>query len=684
MTSKSKLIIGTLSSAFLVAINASIAVGKDLGEVCTSPNPTCDAILFTSNIIQPTYELDEGKAREKIEDLGWKKEETYFLDPKSFLKENGSLERVDAQAIISKQVVKGKTYYLISFRGTEPTKVNPDLGGNLLENIGGNDLATDSKITQTNFEGKSKVHTGFLTYTEAVYRDPKISRMIQEVLNDQSQGNPYEVLITGHSLGGAAAEVFSAILQERSKIPIEKLKTVVFGAPSAGDKSFTDAYLSNTIKAEIPLDIVPDSTKKVNNVVPEWLRNGEYNHDFGDRVLLPASEITTQKYENLLSLEQQRHEDIKRIEQRKKDLENNRDKLSPIWNRNERGKVDKEIETLDSKLFELKIQQLGSIKDRLLLRVEAHGEYASQINSIYNNVRETSKTPTTPSWSLVGYMQNNLSAITQGGSTHIGSAAYYIGRPRNSDSVDTSDSIRKQTFSGASNSSLQQKSEYTDGFILKPPVDVVLDWNQKVAQPLDLDSHLTGPAPALGQDTPVRFHVYWDEKGSLGSAPNVLLYRDTIPDTGINLDRAERSRLGPEQIRIGNPDPNQSGVYRFYVNNYSAIKNTSNGIAAGEYGLSNSGANVEVFNAGTSGISFDPNNPTYQGVGTSLGGKINIPTNGGPTLPPDPRLAGNVWYVFQLNQRTGILRRVDRFGTVDAPKNVPSIGEAPIVPTLVR
>jgi hypothetical protein len=130
MTSKSKLFIGTLSSALLVTINASMAVGKDLGEVCASPNSTCDAILFTSNIIQPTYELDEGKAREKIEDLGWKKEETYFLDPKSFLKENGSLERVDAQAIISKQVVKGKTYYLISFRGTEPTKFNPDLGGN--------------------------------------------------------------------------------------------------------------------------------------------------------------------------------------------------------------------------------------------------------------------------------------------------------------------------------------------------------------------------------------------------------------------------------------------------------------------------------------------------------------------------------------------------------------------------
>jgi hypothetical protein len=277
------------------------------------------------------------------------------------------------------------------------------------------------------------------------------------------------------------------------------------------------------------------------------------------------------------------------------------------------------------------------------------------------------------SWQLVNLMQSQLTSITNGGSSHIGSAAYYIGRSPNTDSIEISDSIRQQTFTGGRNSSLQQKSEYTDGFILKPPVDIVLNWDQNVSQPLDLDSHLTGPS-ALGSDSATRFHIYWNDRGRLGLAPNAILYRDTIPDTGIRLDRAEQSRLGPEQTRIG--DPVQPGIYRFYVNNYSSVNNTPNGIAAGEYGLSNSGANVEVFNAGTSGITFDPNNPTYQGVGTeSIGGKINVPTNGGPNLPPDPRLAGNVWYVFQLDQRTGILRRVDRFGTVTSPGQVPRVGE---------
>lgn len=271
------------------------------------------------------------------------------------------------------------------------------------------------------------------------------------------------------------------------------------------------------------------------------------------------------------------------------------------------------------------------------------------------------------SWYAVNLMQSQLTSITQGGSSHIGSAAYYIGRSPNSDSVDTSDAIRVQNFSGANSQPLQQKAQYTDGFILKPPVDVTLQWTQTISQPLDLDSHLTGPS-ALGNDSSVRFHVYWNERGSLTTAPNVLLYRDAIPDTGINLDRPEQTRLGAEQTRIGVPGSTISnGVYRFYVNNYSSIKQTPNGIAAGELGLSNSGARVEVFNAGTEVPKFDPNNPAVQGVvGTSLGGEIRTPTN----------QSGNVWYVFQLDSRTGILRRVDRFGTVTSPRQVPLIGES--------
>jgi hypothetical protein len=266
MQNKSKILLGSTFTAMALILSSEMAVGKDLKEVCSSPNSNCDALSFTSNFIEPTYDRTEENARKQIEDLGWEKESTHFLDPKSFAKADGSRERVDAQAIISKQVIAGKTYYMFSFRGTESSNLTPDLGGNAIENALGNDVVTDLQFQQTSFP-RGKVHSGFLKYTNAIYLDPKVQDMLQEIIRDNTSGKPYEVLVTGHSLGGAAATVFSAILQTGSSLPKSNIKTVVFGAPSPGNKEFVENYLSDVIKAEIPLDIVPDSTKLLNKGV---------------------------------------------------------------------------------------------------------------------------------------------------------------------------------------------------------------------------------------------------------------------------------------------------------------------------------------------------------------------------------------------------------------------------------
>jgi hypothetical protein len=284
------------------------------------------------------------------------------------------------------------------------------------------------------------------------------------------------------------------------------------------------------------------------------------------------------------------------------------------------------------------------------------GHSLGSIFQQFNNREPTSITAN--SWSQVSIMQNQLTAITQGGSSHIGSAAYFIGRS------PVQDSVREQQYSGARIPNLQQRSEYTDGFILQPPVDVVLTWNQNTK--LDLDSHLTGPPASADQNNPVRFHTYWNARGSLDGTPNALLYRDTIPDPDINLSRSEQARQGPEQTRINVVQP---GVYRFYVHNYSNANGTLTGNAAGAEGLSISGARVEVYNAGNAIPSFDPNNPTVQGVGTRIGQPINAPTG----------QQGNVWAVFELDTRTGILRKVNiPFGNINDPAKVPSANPAEI------
>ncbi|WP_017719826.1 hypothetical protein [Kamptonema formosum] len=279
--------------------------------------------------------------------------------------------------------------------------------------------------------------------------------------------------------------------------------------------------------------------------------------------------------------------------------------------------------------------------------------------------RENQLQPTRDSrtWLQNAPLQNFNSCITMYGSSHIGSAACFIGRSPAQDSVYGQQRNRDE----ARIPNLQEKSHYTDGVILQPPVDIVLTWNQNTK--LDLDSHLTGPASA-DANSPVRFHVYWDARGNLNETPNALLYRDTIPDPDIGLTRPEQARTGPEQTRINTPLRLQPGVYRFYVNNFSSLQNgtgTPTGSAAGPTGLSNSGAAVQVYQAGTAVPNFDPNNPSVQGVGKPFGDPIFVPTG----------QQGNVWQVFELDSRTGILRRVNQpLGNVSDPAQVPSVNPA--------
>lgn len=240
-------------------------------------------------------------------------------------------------------------------------------------------------------------------------------------------------------------------------------------------------------------------------------------------------------------------------------------------------------------------------------------------------------------------MLSHTSAITQGNSSHIGSASYFVAR------TPLQDRTRESNYSGANQPSLQQSNQYTNGQIVRAPLDVSLTWNQNTK--LDLDSHLV---------TPNSEHVYFSKRGSLNQAPNAFLYRDSIPDGGLK---------GAEQLRV---TQFQQGEYRFYVYNYSDSVGSQAAQNAGPNGLSNSGATVKLYEGGQPLTDipndpnvFDLNNPNVQRVGAPYPGDstLNIPTN----------QPGNTWYVFKLDTRTGILYRVNRFNTVPRSSDVPNV-----------
>ncbi len=90
------------------------------------------------------------------------------------------------------------------------------------------------------------VHKGFNDYTQAaLFSKPSSaheSMTIGEYLADTLKSNPDEKLyLTGHSLGGAVAELAAARLSDLGVTP-NQLDVITFGAPVVGNEAFAEAY----------------------------------------------------------------------------------------------------------------------------------------------------------------------------------------------------------------------------------------------------------------------------------------------------------------------------------------------------------------------------------------------------------------------------------------------------------
>jgi hypothetical protein len=565
----------SIMTAF-VSGNAVRAEDISLKDLCSNRNSKCDAVSYTSKIYSPTYNKDKNKATEELSNLGWQDIKTISIDKTT--DSSGKTIDIDAQAIVAKRVIEGKAYYLISFRGTDSDidKKTDTLGG-----ISAQDLTNDVKV-----------HKGFYEYTNAIYKSPELREKLNEIFADQLSGKPYEVLLTGQSLGGAAAQVMPYFLTTGNGLPSENIKTIVFGSPAPGNKVFTDNYLKNTIRVEIDDPDNPNPLFSPSDPIP-YARNPLYtNIEYGTKVKLSASTESKRKLKELV------------------DSYNNTSAID----------LKKRAEIL-SKIAEFRLTVI-------------HMEYDKEVERIYEEWRLATIRENQPSISI-----NDInSCYTSQNSSSITSAACYISR-RPEESLYFPDSVLADLVKSLPITP-EKRSEYTDGTIVKAPIDIGLTWNQFTN--LDLDSHTV---------TPNGEHVYFSERGSLTQAPFTFLYRDSIPAGGIK---------GAEQTRI---TQFQDGTYRFYIYNYSDQQNLA------PAGLSNSAAKVQIFQGGAplTDIPNDPNtfnlnDPTLQKVGQPYPGEntFNVPTG----------QSGNTWYVFKLDTRTGILTKVNRFGNVDSLVNV--------------
>ena len=144
---------------------------------------------------------------------------------------------------------------MVTFRGTEIQDPR--------------DLATDLNVEPTSMSSGLPgvlVHTGFLKTANLGIQALRV--YLDRIKNDPNA----EVMLTGHSLGGAAATIAAAQLGDLG-VPREKISVYAFGAPAVGNGAFQRRYADLKVwRIDRPNDPVP---KLLDNTITGFRHIGQ-------------------------------------------------------------------------------------------------------------------------------------------------------------------------------------------------------------------------------------------------------------------------------------------------------------------------------------------------------------------------------------------------------------------------
>lgn len=139
----------------------------------------------------------------------------------------------------------GIPYYLVAIVGTENQKdISIDLKVDKVYFSGSNTAEFAANAAKKDIpNSEPKVHRGFNEFVQsglaAVLQNPRQVKLeLSDVLQTDSS---FRLLLTGHSLGGAAATLAGARLLNTGIRP-EQLEVITFGAPAVGNAAFASKY----------------------------------------------------------------------------------------------------------------------------------------------------------------------------------------------------------------------------------------------------------------------------------------------------------------------------------------------------------------------------------------------------------------------------------------------------------
>ena len=190
----------------------------------------------------------------------------------------------------------GRTVHILAFRGTEKNMkdIITDLAAELIFFYPSPTRLVTIIYNNKEIAADVLVHRGFQAYAETALSVPVGGQdrperpLIEELLTDQTTS----VIITGHSLGGAAATLYGAMLLERG-IPPRQMQVISFGAPPVANLGFSKRYEERLplLRVVNPYDLVahltapaPDGAKGR----PDYVDLLSYIH-FGQMMTNPVS-----------------------------------------------------------------------------------------------------------------------------------------------------------------------------------------------------------------------------------------------------------------------------------------------------------------------------------------------------------------------------------------------------------
>ena len=193
----------------------------------------------TALISMSTYSAELNVlARHWLEELGW------VVDSHEY----ATALAAGRVHILAKKLPDDEQVYVLAFPGTERKQ----------------DAIVDLRVKRVNFGGTSPaefaevagledrqganplVHKGFNDYTQAALFSEQLPEFgnltLGEIIARDLREHPaYQVYLTGHSLGGAAATLAAARLADMGVRP-QQLQVITFGAPAVGNTAFARAY----------------------------------------------------------------------------------------------------------------------------------------------------------------------------------------------------------------------------------------------------------------------------------------------------------------------------------------------------------------------------------------------------------------------------------------------------------